>query len=221
MSKMFEYIQNQIRLSVNESVENRVMYCRLYRGSVAIDLSVSFPFSTADTKRIADYLNMSDTFNSGKAAAEVFCRYYKKSIELFQDYKRHIDSIRFSKSDERLIADCDRMIRKLVKDYNIIAAAFDIPAAVDDPGASGEIVPAVTPAVAAPAAVDDPGASGEIVPAVTPAVAAPAAVDDPGASGAKWYFQRIMNALLPDHLQPLVNTMQPFKKRSAAVFDTS
>lgn len=175
MSKMFEYIQNQIRQSVNGSVENRIMYCRLYRGSIAIDLSMSFPFSAADSKRISEYLNMSDTFNSGKAAAETFCRYYGKAIELFQEYKRHIDSIRFTKSDEKLIADCERMIRKLVRDYNIIAAAFDVPAVVSDPGAAG----------------------------------------------AKWYFQRIMNALLLDHLQPLVNTMQPFKKRSAAVFDTS
>ena len=198
MSKMFEYITDQIRQSVNESVENRIMYCRLYRGSIAIDLSMSFPFSAADTKRIADYLNMSDTFNSGKAAAETFCRYYGKAIELFQEYRSHIDSIRFSKSDERLIADCERMIRKLVKDHNIIAAAFDIPAAVEDPGAAGAISPAESPAVVSPAAVGDPGAAG-----------------------AKWYFQRIMNALLLDHFQPLVNTMQPFKKRSAAVFDTS
>ena len=198
MSKMFEYILDQIRLSVNESVENRIMYCRLYRGSVAIDLSMSFPFSAADTKRIADYLNMADTFNSGKAAAETFCRYYRKAIELFQEYRKHIADIRFTKSDERLIADCERMIRKLIKDYDIIAAAFDIPALVEDPGASGAISPAVTPAVASPAAVEDPGASG-----------------------AKWYFQRIIIALLLDHFQPLVNTMQPFKKRSAAVYDTS
>ena len=198
MSKMFEYITDQIRQSVNESVENRVMYCRLYKGSVAIDLSMSFPFSAADTKRISEYLNMSDTFNSGKAAAETFCRYYRKAIDLFQDYKRHIDSIRFSKSDERLIADCDRMIRKLIKDHDIIAAAFDIPAAVSDPVTADEIVPAVVPADPVPAAVSDPVTADE-----------------------KWYFQRIMNALLPDHFQPLANTIQPFKKRSAAVFDTS
>ena len=198
MSKMFEYIQNQIRQSVNESVENRIMYCKLYRGSIAIDLSGSFSFSAADTKRIADYLNLSDTFNSGKAAAETFCRYYRKAIDLFQEYRNHIADIRFTKSDERLIADCERMIRKLVKDHNIIAAAFNIPAAVEDPGAAGAISPAESPAVVSPAAVEDPGAAG-----------------------AKWYLQRIFIALQPDHLQPLVNTMQPFKKRSAAVFDTS
>ena len=196
MAKFFDYIVNEIKTSCNIAAgDNRYLFCRLYRGRIAVDLSAAFPFSVADTKRTADYLNMAATYNDGFAAAECFCNYYAEYIRLLEDYLQHIRNCSISKSDQRLIADLERLQRKLVKDHSIIANQFDI-AAVGVPGAAGADDPTAGADDTVPAAVGVPGAAGGISSAITLRCC--------------WWF-----------FQPFRNTMQPFKKRSTAVFDTS
>ena len=332
-----------VKQTVNETGIDTVLKCKLQHGFIKIDLSISAPFTAADSKRIADYLNMAESYTAGYNAAQVFCNYYAAVSAMYADSRSRICST--NKYDLQLKTEYTKIIKKYIAAHNIIAAVFNIQPLKDDtetvkfkscsvfpiinnraemfsgwifskygytfkiyksvfgyrviiPGTGAAIssaestkaaaaaavtldlvnrikaqdphkmesvisfyrekmnaagfsemietcdifpavgVPGAAVAVPAadmddptantvPAAVGVPGASEEIAPSVATADPVPAAVDDPGASEeiapsvAWWYFQRIIDALQLVLFQPDRNTMQPFKKRSTAVFDTS